>query len=44
MAQGDLGVLFNNLRGKAGSVVFARSKDGTVVKPRVHGKNPKTTA
>ena len=44
MAQGDLGVLFNNLRGKAGSVVFARSKDGTVVKPRVHGRNPRTPA
>ncbi len=44
MAQGNLGVLFNNLRGKAGSVVFARSKDGTVIKPRVSGRNPRTPA
>ncbi len=44
MAQGSLGVLFNSLRGKAGSVVFARSKDGTVVKPRVSAKNPRTPA
>ncbi len=44
MAQGNLGVLFNNLRGKAGSVVFARSKDGTVIKPRVSARNPQTPA
>lgn len=44
MAQGDIGVLFNNLRGKAGSVVFARGKDGTVVRPRVTGRNPRTPA
>ncbi len=44
MAQGNLGVLFNNLRGKAGSVVFARSKDGTVIKPRIAGRNPRTPA
>ena len=44
MAQGNLGVLFNNLRGKAGSVSFARSKDGTVIKPRITVKNPRTPA
>ncbi len=44
MAQGSLGVLFNSLRGKAGSVVFARSKDGTVIKPRVSARNPRTPA
>jgi hypothetical protein len=44
MAQGNLGVLFNSLRGKAGSVVFARSKDGTVVRPRVSARNPQTPA
>ena len=44
MAQGNLGVLFNSLRGKAGSVVFSRSKDGTVVRPRVSSRNPRTPA
>ena len=44
MAQGSLGVLFNSLRGKAGRVVFARSKDGTVIKPRVTARNPRTPA
>src|SRR2546422_186833 len=44
MAQGSLGVLFNNIRGKAGSVVFARSKDGTVIRPRVAARNPRTPA
>src|SRR5437870_102608 len=44
MAQGSLGVLFNSIRGKAGSVVFARSKDGTVIRPRVSARNPRTPA
>jgi hypothetical protein len=44
MAQGNIGVLFNNLRGKAGSVEFAQSKDGTVVRPRVSARNPQTPA
>jgi hypothetical protein len=44
MAQGNIGVLFNTLRGKAGSVVFARSKDGTVIRPRISGENPRTPA
>lgn len=44
MAQGNIGVLFNSLRGKAGSVVFANSKDGTVVRPRVSARNPQTPA
>jgi len=44
MAQGNLGVLFNNLRGKSGSVVFARSKNGVIIKPRVSGRNPRTPA
>jgi hypothetical protein len=44
MAQGSLGVLFNDLRGKAGGVVFTHSKDGTVVKPRTIPTNPQTPA
>ena len=44
MAQGSLGVLFNNISGKAGSVVFSRSKDGTVIRPRVTARNPRTAA
>ena len=44
MAQGSLGVLFNDIRGKAGSVVFAHSKDGTVIRPRVTARNPRTAA
>ena len=44
MAQGSLGVLFNSIQGKAGSVVFAKTKDGTVIRPRVAGRNPKTAA
>jgi hypothetical protein len=44
MAKAELGVLLQDLRGKAGNVVFQKSRDGLVVKPRVKGTNPRTPA
>lgn len=44
MAKAELGVILQDLRGKAGNAVFTKSKDGIVLKPRVKGKNPRTPA
>lgn len=44
MAKAELGVLLQDLRGKAGNTVFQKSRDGIVVRPRVHGSNPRTAA
>jgi hypothetical protein len=44
MATTILGVLVNDIRGKAGSAVFAHTKEGVVVRPRVHPTNPRTPA
>ena len=44
MAKAELGVLLQDLRGKAGNVVFQRSREGLIVKPRVKGTNPRTPA
>ena len=42
MAQGSQGLLFTEVRGKAGSTVVARRKNGVVVYPRVSGRQPNT--
>jgi hypothetical protein len=44
MAKAELGILLQNLRGKAGNSVFQGSRDGIVVRPRVQGTNPNTPA
>lgn len=44
MAKAELGVLLQDLRGKAGNVVFQKSKEGLIVRPRVRGTNPNTPA
>lgn len=44
MAQANISVLLDGLRGKAGSVVFVNTKDGVVVRPRVTPANPRTAA
>lgn len=44
MAKAELGILLQDLRGKAGNVVFQGSRDGLVVRPRVKGTNPDTPA
>jgi len=44
MAKAELGILLQDLRGKAGNVVFQGSRDGLVVRPRVKGTNPNTPA
>ncbi len=42
MARANLSVLLEGLRGKAGNVVFVKSREGTLVKPRVSPTNPNT--
>ncbi len=42
MAKVHLSVLMNDLRGKAGTVVFAKTRSGLVSKPRVIPRNPNT--
>lgn len=44
MAKAELGVILQSLSGKAGTAVFARSKEGIILKPRVKGRNPNTPA
>ncbi|MEQ1821691.1 MAG: hypothetical protein ABL949_04210 [Fimbriimonadaceae bacterium] len=44
MAKAELSVLLDDLRGKAGNVVFCGSRDGVVVKKRSIPKNPRTPA
>ena len=44
MAKAELGVLLQDLRGKAGNVVFQKSSEGLIVRPRVRGTNPNTPA
>jgi len=44
MSKANLSVLMEDLRGKAGNVVFKKTKDGTIVTPRVTPSNPKTAA
>ncbi len=44
MAKAELGILLQDLRGKAGNAVFQRGRDGLVVRPRVKGTNPNTPA
>ncbi len=44
MAKAELGVILQDLRGKAGNAVFSKSRDGIVLKPRVKGRNPNTAA
>jgi len=39
-----LSIMFEDLRGKAGSVVLQKGRSGLSVKPRVTGKNPRTPA
>ncbi|MBX3112698.1 MAG: hypothetical protein KF857_11895 [Fimbriimonadaceae bacterium] len=38
----SLSIAFEDMRGKAGSVVVTKGRSGLVVKPRVSGKNPRT--
>lgn len=40
----SLSMAFEDLRGKAGTVVVSKSRSGLVVKPRVKGRNPQTPA
>jgi hypothetical protein len=42
MAKVQLSVLMNDIRGKAGTVVFTESREGLVTKPRVTPQNPRT--
>jgi len=42
MAKVQLSVLMNDIRGKAGTVVFTESREGLVMKPRVTPENPRT--
>ena len=42
MARAALSVLLEGLRGKAGNVTFVKSREGTLVKPRVSPTNPQT--
>ena len=42
MAKADLSVLLEGLRGSAGNVTFVKSREGTLVKPRVNPTNPQT--
>jgi hypothetical protein len=44
MAKAQLGVLIQDIRGKAGNTVFQKSKEGIIVKPRVSPANPDTAA
>ncbi|HRJ27266.1 MAG TPA: hypothetical protein PLO61_07145 [Fimbriimonadaceae bacterium] len=44
MAKANLSVLFLDLRGKAGNVVFRKTKDGIIVAPRSRNNNPQTAA
>lgn len=45
MANADLGILLQSLRGKVGNAVFNKGKGGsTTVRVRVRGTNPKTSA
>jgi len=44
MAKAELGIILQDLRGKAGNAVFQKGKDGIVVRPRVSGSNPNTPA
>lgn len=44
MAKAELGILLQDLRGKAGNAVFQGSRDGLVVRPWVAGSNPNTPA
>jgi hypothetical protein len=44
MAKAELGVILQDLRGKAGNAVFSKSRDGIVLKPKVNGRNPNTPA
>jgi hypothetical protein len=44
MAKTQLGILVEDIRGKAGNTVFTKTKDGIVVKPRVTPANPDTPA
>lgn len=44
MAKAELSVLLQALSGKAGNVVFTKSKDGTHVRPHTKGTNPNTPA
>ncbi len=40
----SLSVMFEDVRGKAGSVVVQKARNGLAVRPRVTGKNPRTPA
>ncbi|HRF60476.1 MAG TPA: hypothetical protein PLH94_11270 [Fimbriimonadaceae bacterium] len=40
----ELSMAFDNLRGKAGTVVISGSRSGLIVKPRVQPRNPRTAA
>ncbi len=42
MAEADLSVLLEGLRGSAGNVTFVKSREGTLVKPMVYQTNPQT--
>src|SRR5262245_33754114 len=44
MAQTTLGVLYNDIRGKAGPTVFAHSKEGVIIRPLTQPANPRTPA
>jgi hypothetical protein len=44
MAEAKLGVLVQDIRGKAGTVVFQMSEGGLIIRPRVMGTNPNTPA
>ncbi len=44
MAKARLSIILEDVRGKAGPVVFAESRQGLVVKPRITPANPDTAA
>ncbi|MBS1723230.1 MAG: hypothetical protein JSS66_09795 [Armatimonadetes bacterium] len=44
MAKAELSVALQSLKGKAGTVVFVKGRDGTYIRPRVTPANPDTPA
>lgn len=44
MAKAELGILLQDLRGKAGNTVFQGGPEGLIVRAKVRGTNPDTPA
>jgi hypothetical protein len=44
MAKVDLGIAFDNIRGKAGNLVIQDNRSGLFIRKRVVPRNPQTAA